>query len=465
MTVPARGQRERTRSDLPASVLVDAPDDHAALMSPSWPLHLSVGAPLFVALCGALAAPVLLAQPGEIVGLALPVPLLGVALATRLAFQTLSTRRGAGRLPTAEAAIVGAGGAAAVAALGAGLAVHAALVAVAASAVTIAALLILASALRRLELRRGAQNRRVFFIGSASQYLDLAREVGRRGDLCLVGHALTEKTADGDLLRAIADARPTTLVLSAEATRDEDLVSAASQLHLGGLRVRALDDFYERQFAKVPLSELSQAWFLFDVAEIHRPRIYGALKRWIESAVAACLLLLSLPWWPAIAVAVKLSSRGPVFYRQRRVGRDGRGFWLTKFRTMRQPDGDAAPRWATEDRLRITPVGRLLRRFRLDELPQLWRIVRGDLALVGPRPEQPEIVERLQRSIDFYGARHCVRPGLTGWAQVNYGYGGSQRGVLEKLQYDFFYIRHQSLRLDLLILLATVRTVLLGEGR
>jgi lipopolysaccharide/colanic/teichoic acid biosynthesis glycosyltransferase len=251
--------------------------------------------------------------------------------------------------------------------------------------------------------------------------------------------------------------------MSAEAVRRDDLVAVASELHLGGLRVRLLNDFYERQFAKVPVTELSAAWFLFDVADIHQARMYGGVKRLLEAAVALVLMALCLPLLAAAAVAVRLSGPGPVFFRQERVGKDGRRISLTKFRTMTMAAHD--PGWATQHVARITPVGRFLRRHRLDEMPQLWHVVKGDLSLVGPRPEQPELVERLSESIEFYPARHWVRPGLTGWAQVNHGYGGSVAATTEKLQYDFFYIRHQSLRLDLLILAATVRTILAGGGR
>jgi lipopolysaccharide/colanic/teichoic acid biosynthesis glycosyltransferase len=165
-----------------------------------------------------------------------------------------------------------------------------------------------------------------------------------------------------------------------------------------------------------------------------------------------------------IALAIKLSSRGPMFFRQVRVGRGGSQFRLTKFRTMTAPEPAQAPAWATEHAWRITPVGRWLRRYRLDELPQLWNILVGDLSLVGPRPEQPEIVERLRRDVAFYDARHTVRPGLTGWAQINGGYAGSDDEVRTKLQYDLYYVKHQSLRLDLRIVRATARAVLSGCG-
>jgi lipopolysaccharide/colanic/teichoic acid biosynthesis glycosyltransferase len=175
------------------------------------------------------------------------------------------------------------------------------------------------------------------------------------------------------------------------------------------------------------------------------------VKRAVETVFAAALLLLAAPLLPVIAVAIKASGIGPVLFRQERVGKDGRRFRLTKFRTMRQDPGGREP---------VPPVGRILRRFRFDELPQLWDVVRGKLSLVGPRPEQPRIVEQLQESIEFYAFRHRVRPGLTGWAQVN-----QVDEMPEKLQYDFYYVKNQGLLLDLMIIAWTVRTILSGAGR
>jgi exopolysaccharide biosynthesis polyprenyl glycosylphosphotransferase len=325
-----------------------------------------------------------------------------------------------------------------------------------------------APALRALELRLGVSNRRVFFLGSNKQRSEFAREVNRRGDMRIVGDlspAAAISLADRQrLVELIENARPTTLVLTGEAIRDEKLVATASTLHLRGLRVRLLSDFYEQEFGKIPLSDLTQAWFLFDIAEIHRSRAYGWAKRTLETGVSATLLLLSAPLFPVIAVLIKLSSPGPIFFRQSRIGRGGREFKLTKFRTMTEREVPAHQAWASDDAARITRVGRVIRRYRLDEIPQLWHVLRGDLSLVGPRPEQPRIVEELQNSIEFYMARHSVRPGITGWAQINHGYGGSAEGSMEKLQYDFFYIRRQSLRLDLAIIAATARTVVLGTG-
>jgi exopolysaccharide biosynthesis polyprenyl glycosylphosphotransferase len=322
-----------------------------------------------------------------------------------------------------------------------------------------------------LRTRIGTGGSRVFFIGSHEQYLDLVREIERRRDLKVVehldldeGHAPT--TRPGNVVAKVVASGASVLVMSAEAIRDPTLVAAASELNLLGLRVRTLHDYYERQFAKVPLSELSPQWFLFDVAEIHQPRIYGGAKRLLETMAAAVLLVLCAPIMILVCVLIKLEDGGPVFFRQQRVGKHGFPFLLTKFRTMSlAPSSPSEAEWATAHPWRVTRVGAYLRRFRLDELPQLWNVVCGQLSLVGPRPEQPHIVERLTESIDFYRSRLCVRPGLTGWAQVNYGYGGSLRGNVEKLQYDFFYIKRQNLRLDLMILAATVRTVLRGGGR
>jgi lipopolysaccharide/colanic/teichoic acid biosynthesis glycosyltransferase len=177
-------------------------------------------------------------------------------------------------------------------------------------------------------------------------------------------------------------------------------------------------------------------------------------------------LLLALPLMLLVGIAIRVTSTGPVFYHQRRVGRHGRIFIVHKFRSMRE-DAEAAtgPVWAAkEGDDRVTPLGSLLRRSRLDELPQLWNVLRGDMSFVGPRPERPEFVTGLTQQIPFYGQRHVVRPGLTGWAQVRYTYGASIEDALQKLQYDLFYIKNLSIALDLFIIFSTVKTVLLRKG-
>lgn len=329
---------------------------------------------------------------------------------------------------------------------------------------------VLAAELRALEVRYLRSARRVFLIGSEEHYKDVAREARRQTDVSLVGYAcasgavrLSAEEIDG-LTARVAAAGATMLVLSSEATRSDALCAVAARVRLLGCRVRDLTSFYERHFRKEPLSELTPSWFLFDVAEIHRPRLYGACKRTCECLAAAAGLVLMAPLFLVIVVAVKLSSPGPALFRQVRVGKGDEPFTLVKFRTMRCVPTESPAAWAGDERARITGVGRVLRRFRLDELPQLWNVVLGQLSLVGPRPEQIDIVRRLEADIDYYRARHCVRPGMTGWAQINYGYGGSRGGTVEKLQYDFYYVKCQSLRLDLLILASTARAVFAGSG-
>jgi lipopolysaccharide/colanic/teichoic acid biosynthesis glycosyltransferase len=204
---------------------------------------------------------------------------------------------------------------------------------------------------------------------------------------------------------------------------------------------------------------------MFDIREVHHAP-YARAKRILDVVVAIPGVLVLAIAIPIVAAANLVANRGPVFYRQPRVGVHGRTFSILKFRTMRPAaPGVLANEWTTEDDPRITPFGRFLRRSHLDELPQVWNIVRGDLALVGPRPEQPHYVEELTDKLAFYPLRHLVRPGLTGWAQVKYGYAGTERDALEKLQYEFFYLGHQSLAFDLRVIGRTVRSVVRSEGR
>jgi exopolysaccharide biosynthesis polyprenyl glycosylphosphotransferase len=447
---------------------VEAAAGTPGILSPTWPTRPSTSTLLTTLLVAVLAVPVLIArEPGTSLALALTLPLIGCGLITRFLFEVLTPG------PRRRVAVVAAAAGAAVA--GNGIALLLGLLMLAApspaatagATVSAAACLVAAWLSRARELRLGALNRRVFFVGTPQQHRDLDREIARRGDMSLVGCLPLGANARPrpELVAAVTEARPTTLVLSAEAARNEGLVAAASEVHAEGVRVRGLSEFYEREFRKVPISDLSHAWFLFDVAELHRHRVFSAAKRLRESALAALLLLLALPLMVVIAIAIRLTDGAPIMYRQRRVGLGGQVFTMPKFRTMRVAPSDRPQAWATVEAARITRVGRILRRYRLDELPQLWSVVKGDLALVGPRPEQPALVEQLERSIEFYGARLRARPGLTGWAQVNFGYGGSVNDTIEKLQFDFFYIRRQSLRLDLLILAATLRTMISGGGR
>jgi lipopolysaccharide/colanic/teichoic acid biosynthesis glycosyltransferase len=247
--------------------------------------------------------------------------------------------------------------------------------------------------------------------------------------------------------------------------RVPELVDTASLLNLRGLRIRELMSYYEREFKKIPLAELSPTWFLFDIAPIHRQRPYRSLRRATDIGLATVFLVCAAPLLLIAAVVIRLTSPGPALYRQRRVGKEGEEFTLLKLRTMVQATpSEAGAAWGSSHAHRVTPVGRLLRRFRFDELPQLWNVIRGELALIGPRPEQVPIAAQLARELPHYSSRHCIRPGITGWAQVNLGYGGSVEGTVAKLQRDLYYMKHHSLRLDALIIWLTVKAVLAGRG-
>jgi lipopolysaccharide/colanic/teichoic acid biosynthesis glycosyltransferase len=223
-----------------------------------------------------------------------------------------------------------------------------------------------------------------------------------------------------------------------------------------------LSQFYEDWLGKLPIGELERVSLMFDIGEVHGAR-YAQVKRLVDIACGVLGTLTLLPVVVFVACGNLLGNRGPLFFRQARVGRDGRVFTILKFRTMREPKGDPVNEWTSENDPRITPFGRFLRRSHLDELPQVLNIVRGDLAVVGPRPEQPRYVDELRSKIPFYDIRLLVRPGLTGWAQVKFGYAGDERDALEKLQYDFWYLRHQTLLIDLRIMGRTLRE-LAGRG-
>ena len=215
---------------------------------------------------------------------------------------------------------------------------------------------------------------------------------------------------------------------------------------------------------RIEVENLYPSWLVFSQG-FRRDTSFVVMRRMISVSVSLIGLILASPLIPLIMLAIRLDSRGPVFYTQTRVGKAGKVFKVVKFRTMRQ-DAEAlsGPKWAGDNDPRITRVGKFLRSSRLDEIPQLWCVLKGDMAFVGPRPERPEFVEWLSKEIPYYGVRHMVRPGLTGWAQVKYKYGSTVEDSREKLQYDLYYIKNASIGLDLVIMFLTVKTVLLRRG-
>jgi sugar transferase (PEP-CTERM system associated) len=236
-------------------------------------------------------------------------------------------------------------------------------------------------------------------------------------------------------------------------------------MKLDGVAFDHLPSVYEEYTGKIAVENLRPSWLIFS-SGFRKSRAFALSKRSLDIMGAAIGLAVGLPVMTAIALAVRLSSSGPVFYHQSRVGLRGHIFQVHKFRTMRE-DAEAAtgPVWASKDGdTRVTAIGSTLRRMRMDELPQLWNILIGEMSFVGPRPERPEFVKDLTRGIPYYGQRHVVRPGLTGWAQVRYTYGASAEDALQKLQYDLYYIKNLSIGLDLYIMFETIKTVVLRKG-
>lgn len=233
---------------------------------------------------------------------------------------------------------------------------------------------------------------------------------------------------------------------------------------LRGVRVVDLQSFYEREQGVLRIDNMRASWMIFGDG-FDQGLARDVVKRLFDLLVSTLLLLATLPLLVSAMLAVVMESRGGVFYRQERVGEGGRRFRIVKLRTMRvDAEADGTPRWAGVDDPRVTRVGALLRKTRIDELPQLWNVFLGDMSFVGPRPERPFFVDQLTERIPFYQVRHSVKPGITGWSQVRYPYGASIEDGLEKLQYDLYYVKNHSLFLDLLILVETLQVVVLGKG-
>jgi sugar transferase (PEP-CTERM system associated) len=285
--------------------------------------------------------------------------------------------------------------------------------------------------------------------------------VGWTGDV--LGELTRESVASH--LLALARGKGVHRVIVAMPDRRGTLpVEELLDLRLAGLKVEEATSWLEKMSGRIEVEQLYPSWLIF--AEGFRfSNFFRFVRRLLNFSVALIALVISLPLLPFIVLAVKLGSPGPALYRQQRVGRRGEVFYCYKFRTMRKDaEADTGATWATDDDPRITKVGKFLRSSRLDEIPQLWCVLKGDMHFVGPRPERPEFVEWLSKEIPYYGVRHVVRPGITGWAQVQYKYGNTLDDAREKLQYDLFYIKNASIGLDMLIMFQTIKIVLLGRG-
>ncbi|MBZ6378679.1 sugar transferase [Pacificimonas flava] len=233
---------------------------------------------------------------------------------------------------------------------------------------------------------------------------------------------------------------------------------------LAGVKVIDKTNFIERMSGRVDLGTVSPSWFIFSDGFLGSSSLSLFAKRVFDVSASLLLLLLTSPILILAALAVKLSSRGPIFYRQERVGQLGRTFWITKFRSMVQDAEKDGAQWAKKNDARVTTVGRILRQTRIDEIPQIFNVLTGDMSFVGPRPERPVFVDQLKEQIPFYSERHIVKPGITGWAQLNYPYGASMEDARKKLEYDLYYIKNYTIFLDLVILIQTARVIIWQDG-
>jgi sugar transferase (PEP-CTERM system associated) len=326
----------------------------------------------------------------------------------------------------------------------------------------------------------GALSENLLILGTGPSAQQVAREILRRGSLGFriagflgenaaeVGRPLVNPHVIGtlvDLPRIVDRERISLLVVALEDFRGRLPVPELLQCRLAGIKVEDVTTFFERLTGKILVNNLRPSWFIFSQG-FHKPRFFRKTKRILEFSVALAGLVLVSPLLGLLALLIRLESRGPVFYRQERVGEKGRLFMLIKLRTMcADAEAETGPVWARGDGdPRMTRVGRFLRALRFDEIPQLLNVIRAEMSFVGPRPERRHFVDKLRSVIPYYDERHSVKPGITGWAQIRFGYGSNIEDAEEKLQFDLYYIKHMSWMFDVGILFDTMKVMALGRG-
>jgi sugar transferase (PEP-CTERM system associated) len=333
--------------------------------------------------------------------------------------------------------------------------------------------------LLRLYFGMRAQRTNVLIIGTGQLARTLASEILRQPHLgftiagflddnpALQGVSIVNPKVIGysrDLPRIVAEKKVQKVIVELQDRRGRLPFDELLSLKAHGMDIEEATGIFERLTGKIAVENLKPSWMIFNEGF----EVSGSLllqKQVMSFFVSSVLFILFLPLFPILALLIKLDSKGPIFHRQERVGQDGKTFTLWKFRSMYEDaERQTGPVWSGAKDSRVTRVGKYLRRTRLDELPQLYNILRGDMSLVGPRPERPHFVKQLSEVIPFYNLRHVVKPGVTGWAQIKYRYGSSVEDAVEKLQYDLFYIKNLSWLLDLIIMFDTAKTVLVRKG-
>ena len=318
-----------------------------------------------------------------------------------------------------------------------------------------------------------AMRERIYLVGQGERAKRIAEVIRTRRELGMdvvgwageTGDATLTQNSLGRIFLEMGRKRVVDRVIVALTDRRRTMpVEELLELRMLGIRIEDGTALLEKVSGQIEVDELHPSWLIFGDGFRFTPQ-HWLLRAILSRFLALCLSIVTLPLLPIILMLIKLGPPGPILYRQKRVGLRGEIFYCYKFRTMRaDAEADSGPTWALDDDPRVTWVGRILRVTRLDEIPQLWNVLRGDMAFVGPRPERPEFIEMLSREISYYKLRHVIPPGITGWAQICYKYGNSVADAKEKLKYDLFYVKNMSLILDLWIVFQTVRTVLLRKG-
>jgi sugar transferase (PEP-CTERM system associated) len=325
-------------------------------------------------------------------------------------------------------------------------------------------------------LGASAFRRRVLVLGAGARAQRL-RELGDKVEsgFVIVGYvAMSERepvveeaiarTAIHNLTRFVENLGVSEVVLALEERRNSLPLKDLLRIKTAGVHVNDFSSFIERETGRVDLDTVNPSWLIFSDGFSSGRAVSSVAKRCFDIAASALLLLFTLPVIVLFALVVKLDSRGPAFFRQTRVGLFGQNFDVIKLRSMRTDAEAAGAQWASKDDPRVTRIGKFIRKVRIDELPQAWSVLKGEMSFVGPRPERPEFVSGLEEELPFYAERHMVKPGITGWAQVNYPYGASIEDSRHKLEYDLYYAKNYTPFLDLLIILQTLRVVLWHEG-
>jgi sugar transferase (PEP-CTERM system associated) len=331
-------------------------------------------------------------------------------------------------------------------------------------------------------LNRGLFNQRIIILGSSDAAKEIAKEIKDKKDCgyeiaavvsknlwadswCSDSFGLICQSSYQNICEIAAQMRVKKIVVALKEKRGAFPIKELLQCRVDGIDIIDGNSFYEMLTGKLIVEQINPAWLIFSQG-FQKSRSQRFLKRIIDLILSFSMLTILSPLITVVAIIIKIDSKGPIIFSQERVGQKHKPYMVHKFRSMRSDaEKETGPVWAKDNDDRITRVGRFLRKWRIDELPQLWNVLKGEMSFVGPRPEREHFVKQLMEIIPYYGERFSVKPGLSGWAQVSYGYGASIRDAIEKLNYDLFYIKNMSILMDMMIVARTIKTVLFGMGR